>query len=203
MNNNFIILLTTCVYVKNKDTNDINYRINLYTKQIKRWLDETELMIFVVESSGYEFNDIKHPRLNIISFKLDDKYCYSSSISEAHSILYILNKIKDNEYYKNCNYILKVTGRYFLENIDKYLKNLPPKEYYLQNHFNDSLQWQHSEYFGIKKELFNNLILDIINMNNLFESSLYKCSKDKDYMRIGPFKNNVPRGGDKMLLSNL
>jgi hypothetical protein len=78
------------------------------------------------------------------NFKFD-KELPSSSQYETHSILYALNAIKDTDFYKKCSHILKVTGRYFLKDIEQHLYS-EDKDLYLQKHRIDT--WQNSEYFG-------------------------------------------------------
>ena len=78
--NEWIILLTMCVEPNQQDRNineDIKdviaYRKKLYTDVINRWLDNTKYLIYVVESSGYKFDDIKNNRLTVFSFKADSE----------------------------------------------------------------------------------------------------------------------------------
>jgi hypothetical protein len=193
--NKWIILLTTAV-------NNDEERKKIYISAINKWLNNTSFDIFVVESSGYNFDEIKNDRLHVYTFKFNEKL-NSSSQYEAKSILNILNNIKNNEKYKESTHILKVTGRYYLENIESVLNNLENnKDLYLQIHRNNDDKWQNSEYLGIRKDLLSQLA-NTIKDKGLFENKLYIFSLDKDYIQFGPFKNNVKRGGDNLLLSNL
>ena len=202
MINNWIVLLTTAVNINN-DQNDIEKRKIIYSNQIGNWLTQTNMNIFVVESTGYGFPKLKHDRLVILKTNLPK--CGSSSQSEAQSISYALNQIKDNEYFKNCSHILKVTGRYFLYNIENKLKHTKPDlDVYLQIHKNDIIKWQNTEYYGIKKQLFEPFINTVLNCG-FMEHKLYEfilLNKLKTQI-IGPFKNNICRGGDNMLLNPL
>ena len=207
--NNWIILLTTCVKPQIKKFNNIehnekelNERKDLYIKQINKWLNETNFKIVVVDSSGYTFPEINNKNLIVISFILDNKYD-SSSQYEANSIVYAIDKIKEMDFFKNCTHILKITGRYFLENIDSALSNIEQfKDLYLQYHRQDELKWQNTEYFGIKKELILPMLYPILN-NGLMENNLYNFSTNKNYSFIGKFKNDVRRGGDNLLIEEL
>jgi hypothetical protein len=150
--NNWIVLLTTAVNNFNNTMQYSDYRKQLYNYQILQWLKRTNYKIVVVESSGYDFPDIVNERLHKVIFKFNSGLA-SSSQYEAQSILYALNDIKNEAFYNNCTHILKVTGRYFLENIEEHLNSQPQyKDLYLQKHRNDSIKWQNSEYYGIKKE---------------------------------------------------
>jgi len=114
-----------------------------------------------------------------------------------------LNEIKNTDYYNNCTHILKVTGRYFLENIEDHL-NLKPqdKDLYLQKHRNNKIKWQNSEYYGIRKELFDNLLKNVKTIG-FMEHELWSFSINKSGCHIGYFKNTIKRGGDNMLIEQL
>jgi len=201
--NEWIVLLTTCLNPGNKnDLNEIRYRMELYNYQIKKWLNETNMRIVVVESTGYNFPDIINDRLTVITFKFDKQY-NSSSQYEARSIIYAINQIKDMDFYIKSTHILKVTGRYFLENIETVLNNSEQDlDLYLQYWRDDSIRWQNTEYFGIRKELFTQMVEPILN-DGLIEHCFFDFSVNKKYCFIGKFPNNIRRGGDKMLFKEL
>ena len=201
--NSWIILMTTAVTNFNNTMKHSNYRKELYNYQILQWLKRTNFTIVVVESSGYDFPDIFHERLHKVIFKFENGLS-SSSQYEAQSILYALDDIKNKDYYTNCTHILKVTGRYFLDNLEKHLNSQPQdKDLYLQKHRNDSIKWQNSEYFGIRKELFP-LFLESVKDIGLMENRLWEFSvNNKSYCHIGYFANNIRRGGDNLLIQNL
>ena len=68
------ILLTTCVTVKTSYFNKYNTpeaRLEEYVNSIKKWITFTNLDIYVIESSNYNFPEFKNePRVKIYSFKL-------------------------------------------------------------------------------------------------------------------------------------
>jgi hypothetical protein len=200
--NKWIILLTSSVSNINNKIKDSEYRKKLYKQQITRWLNETNLDIFIVESSGYDFPEINHERLHKIIFKFDREYP-SSSQYEAQSILYALENIKNTPQFNNCTHILKVTGRYFLKDIEKVLNNTHQDlDLYLQKHRDTNKKWQHTEYYGIKKELFLPFLQKFKDIG-LVEHILFEFSNQHSGCFIGPFPNNVRRGGDNMLLKYL
>ena len=199
--NNWIVLLTTSVNNSYNNMIDTDFRKVLYHTQIKRWLNETNYDIVVVESSGYDFPEIEHERLHKVVFKINE-HLPTSSQYEAISISNALDNIRNKDFYINCSHILKVTGRYFLKDITNHLNNVEQnKDLYLQHHFN--INWQNSEYFGIRKELFDLFIESGIKKINLMENELSKFSVCKSMCRIGPFQNDIRRGGDNMLITNL
>jgi hypothetical protein len=192
--NKWCILLTTAV-------NNDESRKKLYIDSITKWLEKTNYDIFVVESSNYSFDELKNERLYVYSFQIEPKN--STTQYEAESILNILEDIKDHPKLEECSHILKVTGRYYLDDIEEVLDSAEPdKDFYFQIHRNNN--WQNSEYFGIRKELLKPLIEDIkADEKKHFEHKLYEFSVDKDFVHIGPFKNNIARGGDGLVLKDL
>ena len=188
--NRWIILLTTSVSNCSNTIKDTKYRINLYTLQILKWLEKTNFIIVVIESSGYNFPHINHERLYKFTF-IFKRPLNSSSQYEANSILYVLNEIKDTKYYNECTHILKVTGRYFLDGIENHLNSKPQdKDLYLQKHRDNNIMWQNSEYYGIRKQLFNNFLVSVKEIG-LMEHKLWDFSINKSGCHIGYFKNNI------------
>jgi hypothetical protein len=201
--NEWVVLLTTCLNPDNKNNlNEIRFRMELYNYQIKKWLNETNMRIVVVESTGYSFPDIIHDRLTVVNLKFDKKY-NSSSQYEARSIIYAIDQIKDMDFYIKCTHILKVTGRYFLQNIENVLNNSEQDlDLYLQYWRHDGNKWQNTEYFGIRKELLLPMVQPILD-NGLIEHCFFEFSLNKKYCFIGRFPNNIPRGGDRYLYTEL
>ena len=202
--NEWIILLTTAVNVNGES----EYRKKLYKTQILKWLKNTSYYIYVVESTGIHLN-ITHERLKFISFELPtmqfSSQCEARSRGEARSMLYLLDQIKDDANFINCTHILKVTGRYFLQNINNVLNKCTHNlDVYIQHHYNHNIKWQNTEYYGIRKNILNNFLLTVLN-EGLIEHKFYDfIIKNKlTFSRIGPFKNNIERGGDKMLIRYL
>lgn len=203
----WVILLTTCIspavygMTEEEKKIDTEKRKNLYEKQIKKWLEYTSYPIYVVESSGYDFPNIekKDNRLKIFTHT-NPTSLPSSSQYEARSILYALENMNDVH---DEDYILKVTGRYFLPNIENSLKNTSKdKDIFLQIHRNKKDKFQNSEYFGMKKKDmkdFSESVKDI----GLMEEILFTYTNDKPFETLGPFDNDVARGGDKLVIDKL
>jgi hypothetical protein len=140
-NNNLAIILTCTVYRQHIITERTpdgqckpQDRIDSYVKSIKKWLYETSLNIVVVENSGYQFTEFDYEkelfkdRFEIISYneyKLEDSTYliddYSKGSHELFSINYALSS--SNLIYKyECNFIIKVTGRFYIPELENYLK---------------------------------------------------------------------------------
>ena len=211
--NTYIVLLTTAVNSGNKHNKDeIDYRISLYTQQIRAWLINTSLHIFCIESTGYIF-EIYNPRFHQININLfeksdSDTVYNSSTILELQSLHAFFKYNHDINIDFKYTHIIKVTGRYYLEDIENKLKDYKDGlDVYLQKHVNHEIEWQNTEYYIMKKELFNDFVSTNIAIENkqLMENMFYTyiaCNKLK-YMFIGPFPNNIPRGGDKFIITEL
>lgn len=202
---NWVVLLTTAVnpFGKN-DTNEILYREQLYKKQIHRWLNDTDYEIFVTESTGWTIpNLLDSPRLHLINFDLIKEFgkSTSSSFYESHSFVKFVKFFQETDFYDKTTHILKVTGRYFLPDINKQISVLRNYDVYIQKH--KSKNWQNTEYFGINKHLLLDLANKNLSDNTYLEHTFYNFIQDKKRMKFEPFENNISRGGDGKTLNPL
>lgn len=146
------IILTTTINVQDVTflyQVDPNSRIQSYLKSIKKWLYETDLNIVLVENSGYNFEELNiekenfKSRFEIISF--DEKkipeaeylqvYRYGKGRHEIFSINYAY---KFSSLLKMSNFIIKITGRFYIPEFESFLSgyNLDNYDCLVQN--NDS-----------------------------------------------------------------
>ena len=209
-----VILLTMCVNtVSNNSYNDQQYRINLYKNTINKYLKNTNLNIFIIESSNnQELKNLykNNNRINIHTFDLIKKYdIYSyykskerlSTICELFSLKEAYNVFNLNQY----NFILKITGRYYIPNIEHIIKNL--------NNYNTFyIQYRNlgNDIFGTELLIFKSFMFDkILNYtlkNNLIlEKSITNLCNQYSYSKLSKIKleNNVYRGGDKIKIKYL
>jgi hypothetical protein len=207
--NKWCVLLTTAIKVHDENENETNYRKQLYLEQLQKWIDNTNYTIFIVESTGNGifFDEIANQysdRIRLVPLKLEKST--SSSFLEAKSIKEVMHFMQTTTDADKFTHILKVTGRYFLNNIQCVLENtVQGADVYVQIHTNHDIRWQHTEYYGIKKELLLRLAEDVIQTVNFFEKSFYSfiVSNNLKISVLGPFKNNIKRGGDKLVLEDL
>jgi len=213
---NCCILLTTTVFINTEDyKNDYNSpesRLKLYLESIDDWLNNTNLTIYIVESSNYSFPEYKNnPRVKIYTFETDNiidcKEC-SATPYEAESILKAYNHFNLGRYDK----IIKVTGKYFIPNMEDLIKNIPSDaDLFLQNSIDHDLKRQNSEMFGCKTKHLTDIMNKIIknskrNLN--FESTLYKIifdykiTNDYKFYRFPPIQltRGVRRSGDNQIM---
>lgn len=180
INENKITIILTCTV--NVDIGkDFLYQIcpkeraNIYIKSILQWLNYTNFNIIVIENSGYNFEELYtktekyNDRFEIITFNenIYEKAQYlknnkSKGDSEIFSINYAFNNSK---LIHSSNFIIKVTGRYFIPTLEDYLHefNLNEYECLTQNNIN------RCEMVGCHYTNFSNIFninVDDINKNN-------------------------------------
>jgi hypothetical protein len=134
------ILLTSTVNVnKNKECIyqiDREERIQNYLKSIQHWLQYTKINIVLVENSGYDFPELK---------KIKDQYNYKfeyitydetkykntyENKSKGISELFAINYAYKNSIHLNKSlFIIKITARYFIPELESYLHSLYLPEY--------------------------------------------------------------------------
>ena len=196
------ILLTTCVKRENSTPEKTKEILDIYKRSIDKWL-ETDLPIIVVDSSDYEFKEYAETRLKVCHFMC--KETKSSSISEALSILYAINNCNYTRPYKN---IIKITGRYYVEDFSNILNKLgSDSDLYIQHLNNPVTKWQNSEIFGFNTKYAEDIFRPIINEADFMEKQLWKISNRNTYnVKTFPKMENrfkVKRGGDGLLIDPL
>ena len=148
MTNNFCIILTSTIYVNPmKDwviMTDPNERLTINLKSIKQWLDESNFKIVLVDNSGHTFPELNDyvdkykTRFEIISFvekdidvevlanagaltiQCVDNWLYTSKgTSEMFAIYHARHK---SRLINNSKFVIKVTCRYFVKELENFLK---------------------------------------------------------------------------------
>jgi len=132
-----ILIILTCTVNVNYDKfylyqTDPNERINCYLKSIKQWLEKTNLIICVVENSGYTFPELSEyiekykNRFQIISYVENDLPIEKLSIIGTHSKgsseIFAINYAYENtSFRKTTDFIIKITCRYFIAELEQFL----------------------------------------------------------------------------------
>jgi hypothetical protein len=118
---------------------DKTERLQTYLKAILRWIKETNFNIILVENSGHNFDELNaekelyKDRFEVITFKENEleetkylKYNSSKGASEIFAINYAFNNSRTA---KQSNFIIKITARYFLDELENYLNGYNLNEY--------------------------------------------------------------------------
>lgn len=137
-----IILLTSTVNVQSKSVvfqKSKEERINAYIKPIKKWLYNSKFTIVLVENSGYTFPELKEDldyykeRFEIITFKEKEvkeaKYLTKEEGKGGSEMFAIHYAFYHSFLMKKSFFIIKVTARYFIPELENYLMNINLDEY--------------------------------------------------------------------------
>jgi len=179
---NIVILLTCTVntqphisWLKQRDSNE---RLEMYLNSIIKWLNKTKLQIVVIENSGIDLkNELinKFPDFNVnryldrfesITYNYDaipteDKQFLDSHEAKGHHELYAINYAHLNsKLIKECNYVIKITGRYFVTNLENILENNLKHDETKIKFIRQSLKWRgwnRCEVLGCYLDNFNEL----------------------------------------------
>jgi len=130
---NIVILLTTTVnverYISSLKQKNKEDRKNMYMNIINLWLTKTKFKIVVVENSGYNF-DIKNENLEQITFispkkKIKKKLPQKKQITSKgqHEMYSLCYACKNSKFIKDSDYVIKITGRYFITKLEIVLNN--------------------------------------------------------------------------------
>ena len=185
--NNIGILLTCTVNINNNIRQLVlrnsETRKNIYIKSIRQWLEKTNFPIVVVDNSNYNFPELNiekelyKGRFEIISFDgTTKKHCEkiiekdSKGIYELFSIIYAY---ENSFLLRNLDYIIKVTGRYFIPNLEDNLSIMDQNMYKIIQQRNPN----RCEIIGVHKSIFKT-IFDMNNVHSHIEYT-YRNRLDK------------------------
>ena len=132
------IILTSTIKPNSKMImlqNKIEERLNIYLKSFNQWFKREDFYIIIVENSGYPLSleNMNHDKHEIVSFTYDQlndkdrKYLEKMTNKGAHEIYCINYAIKNSKLLKNFDeddFIIKVTGRYYISKFKKILDEI-------------------------------------------------------------------------------
>jgi len=167
------ILLT--MYVKNRE--------EMYNHVVNRWLNETNLNIYIVDSSNQGLS-ITHPRLHQFKFQQLDKFVTNNpSMYEANLILKAINYFNFKKY-----------------DIESVIDYIPETDFLLQ--YRTDTEGQNTEILGIKSNLIN-IILSKYK-DGSFESFIYHIKNNYKYYKFNAFRlDNFVKRSDGSILKFL
>jgi hypothetical protein len=140
---NITIILTCTVHVKHPidciHQTDKNERLEVYLKSIIQWLYKTNFNVIVVENSGYTFDELINEkelfknRFEVITFKeneLDEASYLINDSSKGASEMFAINyAVRNSKTIQPTNFIIKITARYFISELEEYLNNVELDKY--------------------------------------------------------------------------
>jgi len=175
------IILTSTVHVNfNKmclvQTN-VEDRLKTYLKSIYQWLEKTNFHIIVVENSGYTFPELDNEkqiykdRFEVITLdETDEPLSFRNNKSKGASEIFSIHyAFKTSNLIYASTFIIKVTARFFIPDLENYLNQFDLNEYEGLTQFDrDSCEMLgcHYNYFST---IFNIYMFDIKNYNGHIE----------------------------------
>jgi hypothetical protein len=200
-------------------------RIETYLKSVLQWLNKTNFNIILVENSGYKFKELNNEkiiykkRFEVITFKeselKDAEYLInnnSKGASEIFAINYAFNNSKilkspvsinklidytNGKLVKPTNFIIKITARFFINELAEYLSKFDLDEYDCLTQFNrDRCEMVGSHYDNFK-HVFG---LNLIDNNNKYNGHIeyiwkLRTSKYSNILRCKEFKISATKRG--------
>lgn len=211
-----IILTSTVIVNLNKIylfQTDKDERLTIYLKSIFQWLTQTNFKIILVDNSGYNYDELNiekelyKERFEVISFIENDileaKYLENNNSKGASEIFAINYAYNNSELIKQSNFIIKITARFFIPELEEYLSNYDLNEYHcLTQHSRDRCEMVgcHSNHFS---DIFH------IQLDNRFYGHIEAIWKERtsNYEKILVCKEfkieNTQRGGVNMFYDTI
>lgn len=127
------IFLTSTVHVNFKKwclyQNDPQIRIQTYLKSVRQWLNTT-FHIVLVENSGYTFPELAEEkqkykdRFEVITLdgRIEPSHLRNDASKGASEMFSIHYAFMQSEIARSSSFIIKVTGRFFIPDLQKYLE---------------------------------------------------------------------------------
>ncbi|MCC6255619.1 MAG: hypothetical protein IT276_11940 [Ignavibacteriaceae bacterium] len=178
---NIVILLTSSISVKDipfVKRNDYKKRKQDYIYSLNKLLKTTKLPIVFCENTGtlldlqnQNSKNNKYDNLEIITFNDNEG---AKTKGKGYSELKIIDyAIKNSKFITDESFIIKITGRYHVKNIDSYLLWLNSVELpFINLNFINFMKLSDSRFFGFKLDFFRSYLAkfgeEIDDFNNYF-----------------------------------
>jgi hypothetical protein len=187
--NRYIVLLTTCVEPLTSTNTDVAARRDMYVRNIKHYLDNTKLHIAVIESSGHTFDIPSSHRFQQATIDISDtlkEAKHTSTVGEAISVL----KAQELGLLNGYTHAIKVTGKYYLSDLEKELREVPSSADIIYQHTtNPNTKWQNSEIFGFNVKLLKSVYDQFLENGHLFmEQGIYDI-----HLKLGMESYRLPQ----------
>jgi hypothetical protein len=131
-------------------------RENDYINAIRKWLQETNYTIVFCENSNSDLRNIeeaskgyKHREIEFLQF---DGNSFPRELGKGYGMLLTIRyALQNSSLIKNADYIVAVTGRYFIKNIKKIITPLSKeKNIYIMVDLEKNLTWADARIYAFK-----------------------------------------------------
>lgn len=141
-NNHVAIILTATAVVQDKEflaQTDKQARIDTYLKSVKQWLEKTTFNIVLLDNNGYSFPELDEyktqyaDRFEVLSFLESEQLESLHLINDKHKgtseIFAVDWSFYNSRLVSKSRFVIKVTGRYFIEEFQDYLSQYDLEQY--------------------------------------------------------------------------
>ena len=143
-----------------------------YLIALEKWLKNFNLPIVFCENSYYDISNIRNILQRNSRSEFEILQFDGRSFSEDHGkgygeFLIMKYALENSEIVNNSQYLLKVTGRYFIKNASKIMKPLlKDNDIYVMADLKRSLTWADSRVFAFKPSFISNYLSEYQDMIN-------------------------------------
>ena len=179
----------------------------MYENIIKLWLEKTNFNIVIVENSGSSFNLPINNRLEVLSFKYPekDKIILDNMIAKGQHEMYSLQYACNNSnLIKKCDYVIKVTGRYFIPQLEQILKKNLNFDIECIRQSSKWRRMNRCEILGCKKNIIKDLFHFPLKDDMMEQEMMDRMKKYKNIFELPKMKLHKPtKQGVGVLLNEL
>lgn len=214
-----IILTTTvnitkkldCIYQVN-----VNDRLNTYLHSIKQWLKKTKFNIVLVENSGYTYEelnkekDIYKDRFEVVTFNEKEepeaKYLENNISKGASEVFAIYYAFFHSKLLPKSTFIIKVTGRYFIGELESYLASYDLNKISCLTQYDRNRCEMVGSHIKYAHYIFNTNLIDETGKYNSYIEHVWKSrtSKFKNILVCKKFNiEKTQRGGTNESFTNI
>jgi len=173
---NFSLILTACINPINMPflaRTSVNDRLNDYKKAFNQWCSSKYIdKIIFIENSGYDLNffhekakQFPNKKIEIISTNLNNTYV--KDLGKGYGEFLCLKEIfAISTISKDTDYFLKVTGRYYIKNINIIYEEFKKKQSDVHVYIKDNLTYADSHVFFGSKFFFSNYVIPWASKTN-------------------------------------
>lgn len=191
-------------------------RTEMYEEVVYWWLKNSSFDIFVADSANNKFNEDIESQCSTFHYDQNLESINPLRHSDTTNLEAILLKLTARyfkEKWKGYEYVIKLTGKYTLPELEAKMNNiLLVEKFKIINQYaripfkaEPPLSIQHTELFAVQSKYFTEVIDDLFSMSNIMESRMAKLVNSEKYAKsrinLPELKNtsNFPRGNHSVL----
>jgi len=140
-----------------------------YIKALERWIHNKYLIVFC-ENSGYQSEKIKNivKKNKNIEFIQFNGQGFPKKLGKGYGELLIIRyAVKNSEFIKHSDYVVKITGRHYIKNINRLINILyKENDAYIISDLKKNLTWADSRVFAFKPSFITDYLSKFLYLIN-------------------------------------